>query len=148
MQAPSSLCHLPHQECQDLSDLSDLDNMEEAVENELQSLSNPQSGEGNGKWGDGGLWSLQHLLRSQPLGGWCGDGWSHHSQGYPLWGISWMVKSEGLLGWQVHTWTSWPPHLHLMVCYGLGNGSSTFLDCHMVSSKVGQFSNPCTCSSE
>ena len=48
MQAPSSLCFLPHWECWDLSNLSDLDDMEEAIDDELQSLSNPQSREGNG----------------------------------------------------------------------------------------------------
>ena len=58
MQAPSSLCHLPHWECQYQSDLSDLDDMEEAINNELQSLSNPQSREGDGNQGDGGLWSF------------------------------------------------------------------------------------------
>ena len=75
MWAPSSQCHLPDQECQDPSDLSDLDNIEEAIDNELLSLSTPQSGEGEGNWGDGHLWSLQHLLQSWPLGGWYGDGW-------------------------------------------------------------------------
>ena len=36
--------------------------------NELLSLSNQQSGEGDGNPGGGGLWSLQHLLQSWPLG--------------------------------------------------------------------------------
>ena len=87
MQAPSSLCHLPHQECWDPSDLSDLDDMEEAIDNELWSLSNPQSGDGDGNWGDGGLWSLQHLLQSQALRGWHGDGWWSEP---PLLGVSLM----------------------------------------------------------
>ena len=39
---------LPHLGCLDLSDLLDLDNIEEAIDNELQSLSNPQSLEGEG----------------------------------------------------------------------------------------------------
>ena len=52
MWVPSSLCHLPHLECLDLSDWSDLDDINEAVNNELQSLSNPQSGEGEGNQGD------------------------------------------------------------------------------------------------
>ena len=46
MWAPSSQCCLSHQECQDLSDLSDLDDIVEAIDNELLSLLNPQSGEG------------------------------------------------------------------------------------------------------
>ena len=41
-----------------LSDLSDLDDIKEVMDNELLSLSNPQSGEGEGNQGDGGLWSL------------------------------------------------------------------------------------------
>ena len=49
MQAPSSLCCLPHWEHQDLSDLSDLDDMEEVIDNELWLLSYPQSGEVNRK---------------------------------------------------------------------------------------------------
>ena len=63
-------------------------------------------------------------------------------------GTSWTFKSEGLLGWQIHMLTSLPPCFHLAVCYGLGDGSLTFLDCQRVSSKVGLFSNWCTCSNE
>ena len=48
MQAPSSQCCLPCLECLDPSDQSDLDDIEEAVNNELQLLSNPWSGEGDG----------------------------------------------------------------------------------------------------
>ena len=44
----SSWCHLPHLECLDPSDQSDLDDTEDVVDNELLSLSNPQSGEGKG----------------------------------------------------------------------------------------------------
>ena len=40
------------------------------------------------------------------------------------------------------------PCLYSVICYGLSNGPSTFLDCHGVSGKVGQFSNPCTYSCE
>ena len=52
MQAPSSQCHLPHLECLDLSDQSDLDDIEEAVNNDLQLLSNPRSWEGERNQGD------------------------------------------------------------------------------------------------
>ena len=69
MRAPSSQCYLLHLECLDLSDWSDLDNIEEAVNNELQLFLNPQSGEGEGDCGGGGLWSLQCLLSFQPLKG-------------------------------------------------------------------------------
>ena len=48
MQAPSSQCHLPLLGHQDPSDLSDLDDIKEAIDNELQSLLNPWSGEGEG----------------------------------------------------------------------------------------------------
>ena len=58
MQAPSSQCHLPHLEHLNPSDQSDLDDIKEAVDNELQLLSNPWSGEGEGNLGDEGLWSL------------------------------------------------------------------------------------------
>ena len=63
-------------------------------------------------------------------------------------GTSQTVKPEGLLGWQIYMWISWPPCLHLAIHYGLGNGLSTFLDCHGFGSEVGQFSNPHTCSCE
>ena len=59
-----------------------------------------------------------------------------------------MVKPEGLLGQWIYTWMPQPPHLYVAVCYGLGNGSLTFLNCHRVSGKVGQFPNPHTHSSE
>ena len=49
MQAPSSQCCLPLLGCWDPCDLPDLDNIEEAVDIELQSLSNPWSGEDEGK---------------------------------------------------------------------------------------------------
>ena len=52
MQTPSSQCHLPHLECLDLSDQSDLDDIEEVIDNELLSLSNPWSWEGEGNPGD------------------------------------------------------------------------------------------------
>ena len=48
MQVPSSQCHLPLLGHQDPSNLSDLDDIEEAIDNELWLLSNPQSGEGEG----------------------------------------------------------------------------------------------------
>ena len=58
MWALSSWCHLPHQECWDPSDPSEMDDIEEAVDNELLSLSNPLFGEGDRNQGDGALWSL------------------------------------------------------------------------------------------
>ena len=58
MWAPSSWCHLPCWEHQDPSDLSDMDDINEAIDNELLSLSNPQSGEGDGNQGSGSLQSL------------------------------------------------------------------------------------------
>ena len=52
MWAPSSQCHLPCLECLDSSDWSDLDDIKEVIDNELLSLLNPQSGEGEGNRGD------------------------------------------------------------------------------------------------
>ena len=52
-------------------------------------------------------------------------------------GTSQMVKPERLLGWQIYVWMSWTPHLHLVICYSLGNDSLTFLDCHGFGSEVG-----------
>ena len=49
MQATSSWCYLSLQEHLDLSDLWDLDDIEEAIDSKLLLLSNPQSGEGDGK---------------------------------------------------------------------------------------------------
>ena len=46
--APSSLFHLPHWEHWDPSDLSDMDDINEAINNELLSLSNLWSREGDG----------------------------------------------------------------------------------------------------
>ena len=46
------------------SDLSDMDDINEAINNELLSLSNPRSGEGDGNQGGESLWSLQCLLQS------------------------------------------------------------------------------------
>ena len=65
------------------------------------------------------------------------DDQNHHPQKYPSEGSLLEVKPEGLLGQQIYTGTSWPPHLYLVICYGLSNGLSTFLDCHGVSGKVG-----------
>ena len=48
----SSRCHLPHLECFEPSEWSDLDNIEDVIDNELLSLSKPQSGEGEGNLGD------------------------------------------------------------------------------------------------
>ena len=50
---------------------------------------------------------------------------------------SWVVKPEGLFGQWVYMGMSWPPSLYSAIHYGLGNNSSTFLDCHGVSGKVG-----------
>ena len=43
---------LPHLECLDPSEWSDWDDIEDAVDNELLSLSKPWSGEGEGNLGD------------------------------------------------------------------------------------------------
>ena len=66
----------------------------------------------------------------------------------PLGGTSSAVKSKELLGQQIYMWTSCPPCLYSVVCYGLGNQPSTFFNCHWISSKVGWFPNPCIHSSE
>ena len=36
-------------------------------------------------------------------------------------GISWIIKSKWLLGWQIHTWVPQPSCLHLMISHGLGD---------------------------
>ena len=76
------------------------------------------------------------------------DIWSHHPGGILYWGTSWMVKPEGLLGWQINIWMPWPPCLYIAVCDSLGNSSLAFLNCHGVGRKLGWFANPCTHSSE
>ena len=70
----SSQCCVPHLEHLDLPEWSDLDDIEDIVDNELLSLSKPWSGEGEGNLGNWGLWSLCHLLCSQPLDGLQGEG--------------------------------------------------------------------------
>ena len=51
----SSQCHLPHLEHLDPSKQSDLDDIKDVIDNELLSLSKPQSGEGEGSLGVGTL---------------------------------------------------------------------------------------------
>ena len=58
----SSQCLLTHLECLDPSEWSDQDDIEDAIDNELLSLSKPQSGEGEGNLGDRGHWSLCLIL--------------------------------------------------------------------------------------
>ena len=151
MWGPFSQCCLPLLGCQDPFDLSDLDDIEEAIDNELWLLLNPWSGEGEGNWCDWGLWSpptsimflaFWGLMRWQLMTGTTIP--RHILQR----GTSWGIKLEGLLGWQIHTGTSWSPCLNSTIWYGLSNGPSTSLDCHGVCGKVGQFSNPHTCSCE
>ena len=48
----SSWCLLSHLESLDLSEQSDQDDTEDTIDNELLSLSKPQSGEGEGNLGD------------------------------------------------------------------------------------------------
>ena len=62
----SSRCLLPHLECPEPSEWSDQDDMEDAIEIELLSLSNPQSGKGDGNLGDSSLQSLLLLLCPRP----------------------------------------------------------------------------------
>ena len=47
----SSQCCLPHLECLDPSEWSDLDDIEDVIDNELLSLSKPESREGEGNLG-------------------------------------------------------------------------------------------------
>ena len=51
----SSRWHLPCLEHLDPSEWSDLDDIKDVIDNELLSLSKPQSGEGEGNLGDGCL---------------------------------------------------------------------------------------------
>ena len=75
----SSRCLLPRLEHPEPSEWSDQDDMEHAVEIELLSLSNPQSGKGDGNLGDRSLWSLLLLLCPWP--------WDGHVEGsICLWG--------------------------------------------------------------
>ena len=52
-------------------------------------------------------------------------------------GTSWRIKPEGLLGQQIHMGMSWSPCLNSTDGYGLSDGPSTFLNCHLVCSEVG-----------
>ena len=65
----SSQCLLPCLEHLDPSEQSDQDDTEDAMDNELLSLSKPWSGEGEGNWGDQGCWSLHLLLCPWPREG-------------------------------------------------------------------------------
>ena len=58
------------------------------------------------------------------------------------------AKPKGLLGQWIYSWMMQSCHLYVAVCYGLGNFSSAFWNCHGVSSKVGWFPNPHTHSNE
>ena len=72
----SSWCLLFCLEHLDPSEQSDQDDIEDAIDNELLSLSKPQSGEGEGNLGDQGCWSLCLLLHPRPWEGHQGVHWS------------------------------------------------------------------------
>ena len=59
-----------------MSEQSDWDDIEDAIDNELLSLSKPWLGEGEGNMGDQGHWSLNFLLCPQPWEGHRGVCWS------------------------------------------------------------------------
>ena len=65
----SSWCLLSHLEHLDPSEQSNWDNTEDAIDIELLSLLKPWSGEGEGKLGDRGCWSLGLLLHPWPWEG-------------------------------------------------------------------------------
>ena len=88
------------------------------------------------------------------LGLWRANGltvgcWNHNPQMHLLEGNFLGDQTGRVVGLaDSHMGMSWSPHLNSMVRYSLSNGLSAFLDCHWVCSKVGQFSNPHTCSCE
>ena len=65
----SSWCLLPCLEHLDPSEWSDWDDIEDVIDNELLSISKPQSGEGKGNLGNQGCWSLCLLLHPRPREG-------------------------------------------------------------------------------
>ena len=95
--APVSLHCLPHWECQEPSNLSDCDDTNEAVNTELLSLLNLQSGEGEGGWGGISLWSLLHWSWFQPLCSLQGDGWWSK-----LASLGWSLQGESLGWWNLN----------------------------------------------
>ena len=129
------MCHLPCWECWDPSDLSDMDNINETIDNELLSLQTH---------GPGRVMVTYAVIAYGPSDACC----SPASQGL-VWQqlmvgtniprgvlprrISWMIKSEWLLGWWIHTRMSLPSCLDPAISYGLGNCPLTFLNCHRVS---------------
>ena len=130
MWAPVSLHHLTCWECQEPSDLSSSDDTNEAVNTELLSLSNLQSGEGECGQGDISPWSLPCQSLPWPLCSLWGDGWWSKlvSLGWSFLGrISWTVESEWLKGWRMQAWSPWPSCLYLGFKDGLGDYSLTFL---------------------
>ena len=70
------------------SDLSDMDDINEAINNELLSLSIPWSGEGDGNQGSGsfGLSNVYCGLGLLGASVVMVDGQNQHPQGCPLWG--------------------------------------------------------------
>ena len=132
MQA-SSQCRLPHLEHLDPSDWSDLGDIKDVVNNELLSLLNLQSLEGEGELRQlRPLVSPIHimLLTSRGLmGQWWVVGTTISRCIFQRC-TSKRIKLEGLLGWWIHMGMSWSPHLNLTMQYGLSNGPLILLNCH------------------
>ena len=101
----SSRCHLPCLECLDPSEQSDLDDIEDVNDNELLSLSKPQSREGEGNLGDWGplVSPPVAFLASIGLLGCLAVVRTAISRLIFWWGCSVGNKLEGLLGQQIGT---------------------------------------------
>ena len=108
MQDPSSQCCLPLLGHWDPSDLSDLDDIKEAIDSELQSLSNPWSGEGD-------LSNVYCILSLSGAYEAMIDNQSHHPQRYPSegalrgsnWKGCWTGRfKQGCPGPLTFTWQS------------------------------------------
>ena len=85
---------------------------------ELLSLLKPQSGEGEGNWGDRGHWSLHLLLCPWPVEG----HWGAHSSSEPQCIITSPggealggIKLKRLLGWQINLGTSWSSRFYSII---------------------------------
>ena len=126
----SSQCLLPHLEHPEPSEWSDRDDMEDAIEIELLSLSNPQSGKRDGK-----PRQPRPPVSPSPIMP-SATGWSLRGPSVlgdimcrlvSRWRSPCSVKPKRLLGWQVYSRTSWSSDFHSLVQYSTGYGPFTLL---------------------
>ena len=135
----SSQCLLSCLEHLDPSEQSDQDDIEDAIDNELLSLSKPWSGEGKGTLVTkvtGPSISCYTLSLKKAVGVFELVIWTIVSGHILRWGSPLGIKLKRLLGWHIHPGTSRSPCIYSIIQYSLGNSPFAILYCHRVSSEI------------